>query len=87
MGTEVNAQNQLIMDRLASTQAAVQQLVEAGLTVTNVDIESASPRIDLMSKPRPRLPTTWKVYRRGRQGLQTEYGASVNGCDVRWTEE
>jgi hypothetical protein len=83
-----NAQNNHILDRLESVRGAVTMLVNAGMTVTFVQIEGAVPRIDLLKAPgRHRLPISGarSCTRLDEHGCRvTEESASMNGCEIRW---
>jgi hypothetical protein len=84
-----NAQNCHILNRLESVRGAVLMLVNAGMTVTFVQIEGAIPRIDLLRAPgrRHSLPISGarSCTRLDENGCRiTEESASINGCEIRW---
>ncbi len=88
----MNAQNSHITQKLAEAQAAVSALIEAGMTVVDINIEGRMPRINLLHGPRRidnSMPVCWKAIRprANGNGRECEMGASFNGCEVRWKEE
>ncbi len=84
----MNEQNAHIVNRLKDATQAVRELVNAGLTVTHVEVEGPQPRINLLTAPKheDRLPISTKTFRKGSRGYEIEMAAYVNGCEVRWLE-
>ena len=84
----MNTQNTHILAKLKDVSAAVRELVNAGLTITHIEVEGAHPRINLLDAPKyhNRLPISMKTTRRVSSGQQTEMAACVNGCEIRWLE-
>jgi len=84
----MNPQNKHILQKLKDVSIATRDLINAGLTVTHIEVEGARPRIDLLSAPRyeNRLPVSMKTIRKVSIGHETEMTACINGCEIRWLE-
>lgn len=84
----MNPQNTHILAKLKDASAAARELVNAGLTITHIEVEGVRPRINLLDAPRyhNRLPVSTTTIRKTSSGQQTEMAACVNGCEIRWLE-
>ncbi len=84
----MNPQNAHILEKLKDVSNAARDLVNAGLTITHIEVEGARPRINLLSAPKyhNRLPVSMTTIRKVSTGHQTEMAACVNGCEIRWLE-
>jgi len=83
-----DAQNRHIRDCLVALTRGVDQLMNAGLTVTALSIEGAYPRIQVLPSRRcQRLPPATVIIKPGPNGGRiAERSAIVQGCEVRWID-
>jgi len=87
MSHETDLQNQIIMERLAKTQLAVNVLHSHGLSVLNITGIGIRPEIYIQRGPGcAHLPGAWqrRIIRDGQKIY--EWIASIADCRVIWEE-
>lgn len=94
MGQSINRQNQHMLERLNAAQRAVRQLIDLGVTVTHIDIESSMPSIWIQREPIGRLANQLRVSDARTTirpspggGRESVTSIAVNGCRITWSRK
>ncbi len=92
MGQSINRQNQHMLERLNAAHKAVRELMDQGLTVIHIDIESSMPHTQILQRPGGQLAKRLKirdareVTRTNSQGVRESISSiTVNGCRIMWS--
>ena len=93
MGQPVNRQNQHMLERLNAAQRAVRQLIDLGMTVTHIDIESSMPNIQIQRAPtgkaaqKIRINDARTITRSNSMGVRESVTTfAMNGCRITWSK-
>ena len=92
MGQSINRQNQHMLERLRATHRAVQELVNLGMTVTHIDIESSMPNIQILREPtgsaaaKIKIRDARTITRTSSTGVRESITTiAMNGCRITWS--